>query len=135
MNRPMGVTIIAVLQLIISIFATLGGLYIFFFRSGIFSRGSELENIPKNSTFVAGFAVVLLIVGLIGLLITYGLFSLKKWAWLTALILNGLSILSSLSAIFSNQTRKGGDIFGLIIAGVIVYYLLQPEVKRAFGKN
>lgn len=135
MNRPIGVTLIAVLQLIISIFATLGGLYIFFFRSGIFTRVSELENVPKNPTLILGFAVILLIVGLIGLLIAYGLFTLKNWAWLTALILNGLSILSSLSAIFSNQTRKGGDIFALIIAGLIVYYLMRPEVKRAFGKN
>ena len=135
MNRPMGVTIIAVLQLIISIFAIFGGLYIFFFRSGFFSRISELEKVPNNPTLVVGFAVFLLIVGLIGLLIAYGLFTLKNWAWLTALILNGLSILSSLSAILSNQTRKGGDILGLIIAVVIVYYLLRSEVKRAFGRN
>jgi lysylphosphatidylglycerol synthetase-like protein (DUF2156 family) len=135
MNRPIGVTILAVLQLINSILATLGGLYIIFFRTAIFQKSPELETIPQYPTLVAGFALVLVIVGLIGLFLAYGLFTLKGWAWLTALVLNGLSILSSLSAILSNQTRKGGDIFALFIAGVIVYYLLRPEVKRAFGKG
>lgn len=135
MNRPVGVTILAVLQLINGILATLGGLYIIFFRTAIFRRSSELETIPQYPTLAAGFALVLVILGLIGLFLAWGLFTLKKWAWLTTLILNGFSILSSLSAIFSNQTRKGGDIFGFVIAVVIVYYLLRPEVRRAFGKN
>lgn len=135
MNRPIGVTILAVLQLISGIFASLGGLYILFFRSAIFQRTSELENSAQSRTSIALFGGFLLIVGLIGLLLAYGLFTLKTWAWLTALVLNGLSILSSISAILFNQNRRGGDILGLIIAVVIVYYLLQPEVKRAFGKS
>lgn len=135
MNRPTGVIIIAILQLISGIFATLGGLYILFFRSAIFQRFSASENFSQTPTFIIAFGGILLLAGLIGLLIAYGLFTLKPWAWLTALVLNGLSILSSLSALLSNQSRKSGDIIGLIIAGVIVYYLLRPEVKRAFEKN
>lgn len=135
MNLPIGVTILAVLQLISGIFTTLGGLYILIFRTAIFQRVSELENVPQAHKFITAFGVFLLIAGLIGLLIAYGLFSLKDWAWLTALILNCLSILSSLLAVLFNQNRKSGDIIGLVITGVIVYYLLRPEVKRAFGKN
>ncbi|MFB2938441.1 hypothetical protein ACE1B6_24605 [Aerosakkonemataceae cyanobacterium BLCC-F154] len=135
MNRPIGVTILAVLQLINSIFATLGGIYILFFRTAIFQRIPETENLPQSPTFIAGFAIILIIIGLIGFLLAYGLYTLKGWAWLIALTLNILSIFSSLSAIIFNPTKKGGDTFGLIIASVIVYYLLRPEVKRAFGKN
>ena len=135
MNRPIGVTMLAVLQLMSGFFATWVGLYILFFRSAISQTVSEGENVSQVNIFIIAFGGFLLVVGLIGLLLAYGLFKLKGWAWLTALILNGLKFLSSLSAILSNQNRTSGVIIALFLTGGIIYCLLQPEVKRAFGKN
>jgi hypothetical protein len=66
-------------------------------------------------------------------LIAWGLFKLKGWAWLTTLIFQGLGILGNLSNLATGM-NPGNAVLQLVISGVVIYYLLRPNVKRAFGK-
>jgi len=133
LSRPTGVTILAVLQLITSILSVIAGLTALFARDAISKQLSTAPNAPPE--LAAGLPVwigwLFLLTGALGLVLAWGLFMLKGWAWLLTLIFQGLNILSNLASFGSNS---GGAVLGIVIAAVIIYYLLRPEVKRAFGK-
>jgi uncharacterized membrane protein (DUF2068 family) len=80
---------------------------------------------------VLGFAF--LIQGLIQLVTAYGLFTLKGWAWLLAVIMQVFSLVLNGVQLFRGEV--GSAVIGVLIAGGILYYLFRPHVKRAFGRG
>jgi hypothetical protein len=114
-ERPLGVTIIAILQLISSILLLFGGF-------GSFVIG--MATMPFGFILLIVGAVFLFF-GLIGFIIGWGLWTLKGWAWMIAFILNLLSVILAILSF---------DIISLIIPLIIVIYLNQGEVKAAFGR-
>lgn len=133
MNRPVGVTILAVLQAVGSIILLFSGF------SALSSRSSITQQLPQSGApaqgeFVTIFSILLLVVGLISLLLAYGLFKLKGWAWITTLVLQALNAINSVIVVVSSAQERGGAVLQLVISLVIVYYLLRPAVKRAFGR-
>lgn len=130
---PFGIIILGTFAIIGGIFSLLWGLGL----SGVggmswltgllFSEG--LQSWGGNS-FGAGLWSMF--VGLMQIVTGIGLFARQKWAWLLALIVAGFSLLTPLYALF---TGNFWALWGLIIPGVIFYYLLaDADVKRAFGR-
>ncbi len=107
-ERPLGVAILAILQM-------LGGLLMILAGSAIIAL------FPNIFTLIIGGAI--LILGLIGFIVGWGLWGLKSWAWMWAMIVNILSII--LNIIQQNW-------FGLVIPVIIVLYLNQPNIKSRF---
>jgi len=114
-ERPLGVTIISILQMISSIILIFGG-YTALFAGAV---------IPLFGAFFALIGGALIIFGLIGFIIGWGLWTLKSWAWMIAFILNLLSLIFAI---------LNFDIISLIFPLIIVIYLNQGEVKAAFGR-
>jgi len=116
--RPTGVTILAILNALSALASIFGGLLIITATSvtGIFAG------------LGAAVGGVVLIIGLIQLVIAWGLWTGKGWAWILGLIFGILGILSGLVSIMS------GGILTLVINLIIVYYLFQPRVKTFFGR-
>lgn len=115
-EKPTGVLILAILQLISAISWLLVGAL-------AFMAGALL--LPILGMLLAFFP---LIIGIIGLILFYGLYTLKGWAWFWALIINLLGLILGL---FGNLT----DIMNLIslaISAIIVIYLLMPATRSAF---
>ena len=112
-DRPLGVTIIALLQII----------------GGVLGLGlSALAIMAAALVPIFGFLFLILgvfaaLVALVGLIVGWGLWTLKSWAWMIALILN---IINIILALFPFQP------ISLIIPLIIVIYLQQGEVKRTF---
>ncbi|HEY9642365.1 MAG TPA: hypothetical protein V6C57_17900 [Coleofasciculaceae cyanobacterium] len=127
-------TIVAVLQLIGAILILIGSLGTLFFRDAIIGQLSEVPTIPQDGTFVTSFAIFLLISGLLSLLLAYGLFKLKGWAWIATLILQGLGIVSNLSTIASGAENQSAAVLQIAVSVGVIYYLLRAEVRRAFGR-
>ncbi len=113
-ERPLGVTIIAGLQLLSSIVMIFSGYLLVFVGAGLGFFGLGLL-----------FGGIFLIIGLIGFIIGWGLWTLKSWAWMIAFILNLINVIIAVI---------GFDIVSLIIPLIIVIYLNQGEVKAAFGR-
>ncbi len=113
-GKPTGVVILAILQLLGALALLAVGVLAFmaFMLVPIFS-------------FFAILALIPLIFGLIGLLLFYGLWTLKSWAWLWTLIVNILTIITS---IFDPI----GNIIQLAISLIIVIYLFMPATKAHF---
>lgn len=111
-GRPVGVSIIAVLMWI-------GGVGL------IITALLAMRHGP-----VAG--VVELVLGIASIVVGWGLWSLKHWAYWAAVILQVLGILLSLYA-FSINSSVGLLAFSLVLRGVILIYLfVDSKVRKAF---
>ena len=127
-QRPTGVTILAVLQLIGGILSVLGGIGL------LFAGATATPDGPgANSGVATVFGFGLIVSGTIGLIAGYGLFTLKGWGWLLAVIFSILNVLSSLWNLIQGNAILSA-IVGLVVSGLILYYLYTPTVKRAFDK-
>ncbi|MEG4352021.1 hypothetical protein QUA70_16200 [Microcoleus sp. LAD1_D5] len=134
MNRPQSVTVLAILQLISGIFSLLDGLFILLF-AGIFGGlgaavgGAQVGTVIGS--FIAIFAALSFILGLLSLLLAWGLFQLKNWAWTGTLIVHIIAILAQIVKMFgSGGTAVNFLTLGFAVASI--YYLLRPDVKQAF---
>jgi hypothetical protein len=144
-SRPTGVTIIGILTIIGGILMIGSGLTLAAVAAVIPVIGSMGDqtnafqsqipsSIPAEFIGVALLAVgiIFTIIGIISLVVAYGLFKAKKWAWTISV---GLSIISIAMGVISIATGNIGSIVSIAISGVILYYLYKPHVKEYFGKQ
>ncbi|MHA2139952.1 MAG: hypothetical protein ACXADC_06215 [Candidatus Thorarchaeota archaeon] len=120
-DKPTGVLLLAILQLIQALLSLAAG--------GILIMAALA--LGPFAILAAFPALILFIVGLIGLIIFYGLFTLKGWAWLWALIINLLAILGGvlqIGALMTDYLSLGS--FALSV--IIFLYLLMPSTKAHF---
>jgi uncharacterized membrane protein (DUF2068 family) len=133
-HRPIGITILAVLEtigaLVLLALGTmvilLGAAVLVAIGLGEASLGIALSEIV---VFVGGF---ILLLGVIELAIAWGLWKGQGWAWTVALIVAVLGIIGGVIALVSGSLY---NIVTLAIQVIIVYYLYRPEVKAYFGKK
>ena len=72
-----------------------------------------------------------MVIGIAFLVLAYGLWRGKRWAWTVTLI---LSVIGIILAIASLAVGNMGAIVSIIINSVVIYYLYRPNVKAFFGK-
>ena len=118
-SRPLAVTIAAVVQAI----SSLGSL------PGPLLPGSE--EVP---------AVVIyggMVLGVAGLVATFGLWMLKKWGlWLT-IIVSVLGILSAAPGLFVAPTAalQAAATVGVLVSAFIIVLVVLPTSRRAFASS
>jgi len=134
-NRPTGVTVIGVLQILTG----LGSLGLGFMLAATYAfLGSLMASGAEGVTFSAGFGGflvvagaiiggVLMVIGIANLVIAYGLFKGKSWAWMLCLIF------AVISAVFGILTFPVG-IVTILFNALMLYYLTRRNVKTYFGK-
>ena len=92
-----------------------------------------IQQIPPLAKFGLGvfiaIGVLLFILSVVSFAIGYGLWKLKEWARITELIFSGIGIVISIGSLYFDPV---GSIFQIIINGVIIWYLMKPEVKMLF---
>src|SRR5687767_8985380 len=143
-DRPKGVTIIGILTIIGGILMLISGITIGALAAVIpivasmGDQASTLQSqipspIPTEYLGIASLAIgsILIITGIISLIVAYGLFKAKKWAWTTNV---ALSIVNIAMGVVSIVTGNIGSIASIAISGIILYYLYRPHVKAYFGK-
>ncbi len=135
MNRPQSVTVLAILQLISGIFSLIDGLLILLFAGvlgglGAVGFGAKVGTVIGG--FIAIFAGIAIIIGIISLVLAWGLFQLKKWAWTGTLIIHVIAVLTQIAKLFGSA-GAAVNFLSLGFAVASIYYLLQPDVKQAFS--
>jgi hypothetical protein len=156
-SRPIGVTIIAILNII-------GGALMLFFGIGLITLGAVLPTLPPSAfnqsglqgnltagqapipagpppmalQFLLGgvgiaFGAVLVALAIVSFVVAYGLLKGRRWAWTITIILSIISIVWN--AITIATAANFGGIVSIIISGIIIYYLYRPHVKAYFGKG
>jgi hypothetical protein len=142
MGRPVGVTILAILDFLGAL-ACIGLGILMFVGGGLGAMaGSQAGDGSGGLGALVGAlgaaaGVVFLIFGVISFVLGWGLWKLKNWARLITIILLALSVAGSLFGlvgVFAHFT-----VFGLIwtlvwvaIYALIIWYLLKADVKAAF---
>ena len=128
MQRPTGITILAILAIIGGAFALLGGI-------GAIGLGGAAAAGGAGGAggLVAILGFVLIVVGALELAFGVGAWQLKPWAWTLGIAAQGLSLVLALLNIIGGQ-GIGSQIVGILISAAILYYLMTPPVKQAFGR-
>lgn len=151
-KRPVGVTIIAILAIIGGILLLFGGIA-FVALAPILSQINTIDDnssnstfslningtdvtVPKNALFIFGgflgiIGGALIVIGIAGFVVAWGLLTGKGWAWIVTIIVAIISIILNLIVVISGGLE---NIIGLIIYGIIIYYLYRPSVKSYFGR-
>ncbi|HZY94299.1 MAG TPA: zinc ribbon domain-containing protein [Candidatus Bathyarchaeia archaeon] len=129
LSRPFGVTLIAILAILIGIVGVLGSLAIFALSAVVASTGTLGSALGGIGVIIGG---VVLFFSLIWLVVGWGFASGKGWAWIVGMI---VTVLSFIFAIGSFMVSPGGGILGVLVWGVMLYYLTRPGVKAFFGKG
>jgi hypothetical protein len=78
--------------------------------------------------------VFALVLALLQLAFGIGAWQLRSWAWTLGVALQGLSVVQVLINVLT-QGLSGQGIFTLLVSGVILFYLFDPGVRRAFGRS
>lgn len=152
-KRPVGVTIIAILAIIGGILLLFAGIA-FVALAPILSQininddsnssnssfslninGTDVT-VPKNALFYFGgflgvIGGMLIVIAIAGFVVAWGLLTGKGWAWILTIIVAIISIILNLIVVVSGGLES---VIGLIIYGIIIYYLYRPSVKSYFGR-
>lgn len=126
MNRPLGVTIIAILAFINGLLGLcIPGLVIVGGGIGaLFSGGLGLVVVCGGLLLAAG--------PLVWLLVAYGAWNLRPWAWWAGMAATGITVIGVAVNII-NGVGILQAVASAPLSIVIFIYLLLPDIRRAFG--
>jgi hypothetical protein len=143
MGRPVGVTILAILDFIGAAFCLLGGIGMMlgggFLATMINQQGGQgsagAAGIFAGLGAVAG--VFMIVMGAICALVGFGLWKLKGWARIVSIILAGIGAAFQVIGLLASLAHFNifaviWGLFWIAIDALIIWYLLKPEVKAAF---
>jgi multisubunit Na+/H+ antiporter MnhG subunit len=129
-QRPTGVTILAVLQV-------LGGLI--FFGLGVLLMAvagliglaglTDTTVFPAfiGSAIIGIIGIIMLVIGILGFAVAYGYWNGLGWSWTLGVAITVIGVIISIPSL-----PQG--IIGLAIEALIIYYLTRSNVKSWFGK-
>jgi hypothetical protein len=130
MQRPVGVTILAVIVIIYGIFnlllAVLGLL-------GQVLKASGTVPINYDVGTLAYATISDAILGILYLVFGIGAFSLKGWAWTVGVVVLMLDIVRRIVGDVISGTFGAFSIISIVIALLLLVYLFRPNVRAAFG--
>lgn len=126
MNRPLGVTIIAILSFINGLLGLcVPGLVIIGGGIGaLFSGGLGLIVVCGGLLLAAG--------PLVWLVVSYGAWNLRPWAWWAGMAATGITVIGVVVNII-NGVGILQAVASAPLSIVIFIYLLLPDIRRAFG--
>jgi hypothetical protein len=138
-TRPLGVSIIAILNVISGIIMLIGGVGLAAVGSALPTMttvdpnaGGQMALVGLLGGGAAAVGAVLIVLGIVSFIVAWGLFKGKGWAWTVTIILSAISVIMGIVSLVGGNF---GAIVNIIIAGVVIYYLYRPHVKAYFGKS
>lgn len=127
-QRPTGITILAVLSAIGGVFGLLAGI-------ALLTAGTVVGAATGLGGFVFVAGLIVLAYSVLSLVLAYGFWNLKPWAWPLGIAVQALGILQAVLQFANNSSNVASLVIGVGIAALILWYLFQPNVKAAFGRT
>jgi hypothetical protein len=125
-ERPLGVTVLAVLALVTGILSLVSGLALLGVGGlGIFGAGATGGYVLALGALTFALAPVSLGLG-------YGFWAMKPWAWGAGLCVYGVSIGLSLFGVLLAGLPLISVAVNVGVAAFVLWYLFQPQVKAVF---
>lgn len=129
MNRPVNYTIVAILEVLFSLFSVVTGL------PALFQGPAAVEQAGTNPpyfVFVIGFGI-----GLLGLVAAYGIWRMQKWGVVLTILLRAVASLITLPGILFAPTVQI-KIFAsvvILISIAMIVLLLWPKSRLAAAQS
>jgi hypothetical protein len=128
-ERPLGIALLSIFEIIVAIGGIITG-------SLITGLGALFIPLHFSNPFAGAIALIgsiLLISSILWLMAGYGLWHGSLWAWGFQLALSVIGIIASIIMIFTIILISVG-ILGIIINGLIIFYLSLAYVREFFRK-
>jgi uncharacterized membrane protein (DUF2068 family) len=156
--RPTGVTILGILFVIAGAFSLLGGIATLVAIPFVVTNvnpnvignnelqlnGQQPLLTPSEQTaalaqgsgsILTVLGTLLIPLGIASLVVAYGLFKGKSWAWLVAVVLSIIGlVVNVISLVTANMGAITGALVGIAINAIVLYYLSRRNVREYFGK-
>lgn len=138
MKRPIGITILAIIDGLQALLLGFMGVVAFFLSKLVLEQMrldadmSDLlaqlpPGVPETLPKVVGG--IFLIMALANAAMAIGLWALQAWAWYLNLALQALGIFGNLGGLFIGNPIS---VASIVFSGFYIYYFLQPPVQEAF---
>jgi len=128
-SRPIGITLLAIIQILIGVLGLLVSL-------AIIGLAALFSTLPAVGTLIGTVGVVIggvfLFFSLIWLATGVGFLHGKGWAWTLGMIFTVLSILGAAYVAFTGVYQAG---YALVFWIIMIIYLTRSHVKVFFGKG
>lgn len=121
-KRPFGLIAIIILQLISVLVAAIG-MYL--------ANDGTIDVIWVKTIHTGGIPTFNIVAIIMGLVISFGLWQLKRWAWFLVMVQLGLSMAGGLWF----YTQGTPQYFDMIVDVIAVFYLNQRDVQKAFEQQ
>jgi hypothetical protein len=130
---PLGAKILAVLVILAGILDLIWGVVKTGvggagFLAGLIAFATEVRT-WGGSTLWSG--IVAVVSGAVEVVTGLGLLAARHWAWVLAVVVAVLSLLPPGNALLHGD---GWAIFGLVVPGLVLWYLTRPHVRTAFRR-
>ena len=153
-HRPTGVTILGVLFVIAGAFTLLGGIttlvaipFVTNVNPNVIDNELQLNGQPLltpgeqtalaqgSGSILTVLGAVLIPLGIASLIVAYGLFKAKSWAWFVAVVLSIIGlVVNVISLVTGNMSAITSALVGIAINAIVLYYLSRRNVRQYFGK-
>jgi hypothetical protein len=131
-QRPLGITILGILAIIGGVLGFFGSLAIIFAGSVVATAGAATGT-ATSGAFYSLLGILFLVFSIGDIAVGIGFLTLKQWAWTLGVGLQVVGIV--IDILFITQgSSVGSEVINILLSAVIIYYLLRPEVKAAFGR-
>ena len=154
MKRPFGVAVLAIIHFLEALLFLLTGAMLWLFAQLVADMGADALQAPdelsarmlplilefiQSGKLLAVYALIIVLAAVFAA-VGVGLWRLRQWARFLTLGLTGLRVFLLLPGMLVSLVQRdawliGGHALMLFVYGWIVWYLFQPEVKRAFASN
>src|SRR5438445_13356940 len=129
-SRPVGITILAALEILIGVVGLLASLVIIGFSS-LFSSLPRVGSLLGAVGLIIG--EVVLFFSIIWLATGVGFLHGRGWSWTLGMIFSILSLLGAVGALTIGLIT--GGVGGLVFWCLMLYYLTRTHVKAFFGQG
>lgn len=93
-----------------------------------------LQNANRDSVLAGIVGVAQLVVGVATMVLAFGFWLQRSWAWGLGVAVFGLSVVVSLISVAAGVSSLGSVVFLVALALMVVWYLYQPKVKALYGR-
>ncbi|MGE0404924.1 MAG: hypothetical protein AB7O65_01395 [Candidatus Korobacteraceae bacterium] len=126
MRRPFGITVLAILSLVLGLFYLVAGI-------GFIFSGGPVTVDDRFASMNPRLGWLFLPIALVDLLAAYGLWKLRGWGWGLMLALIATNLLAALGALAAGYGGSIGPLLSLAVNGLVMWYLLKRDVRAAFA--
>lgn len=123
-SRPIGLSIFAIAAALVGLLALIGAL-------GWWSASETLVFLPRLHGIERLMALVLLVVGVLELILAYGLLALRSWAWPLGVTVEIVAL--ALGLLQLGHGILGSHLLTIVLAVITLWYLFTPRVRAALG--